>query len=53
MANGSQTKQDLLDQIADLQDENDALQSQLDAIADIIGPDEDDSDGDDGYDDQD
>ena len=31
MAN--ETKQDLLDQIADLQDENDYLQSQLDAIS--------------------
>src|SRR5262249_55650408 len=47
MANG-QTKQDLLDQIADLQDENDALQDQLDAINDIVsGVDDDDSNADD------
>lgn len=49
MANGNaQTKQDLLDQIADLQDENDALQSQLDAISDIICDDDDDTDDDNG-----
>jgi len=41
MANANQSKQDLLDEISDLQDQNDALQSQLDAIADILGPDDD------------
>ena len=41
------TKQDLLDEIDDLQQENQALQDQLDAIADIVSPpdDEDDEDG--------
>lgn len=48
MANG-QTKQDLLNEIADLQDENDFLQSQIDAIGDVLaGPDD---DGDDDHDD--
>jgi hypothetical protein len=47
MANG-QSKQDLLDQIADLQDENDALQSQIDAISDILDGGDEDDDGDDG-----
>lgn len=51
------TKQDLQDQIADLQDENQQLQDQLDAIADIVTPDDsgddDDRDDDDGDDDQD
>ena len=49
------SKEDLLDQISDLQDENDFLQSQLDAISDVLaGPDDDgdDADDDDG-DDQD
>ena len=41
MANGGgngRTKQDLLDEIADLQAENQDLQDQLDAIADIVSP---------------
>jgi hypothetical protein len=46
MANGSQTQQDLLDQISDLQDENDSLQAQLDAIADVLSGLDDDEDGD-------
>ena len=42
--NGSMaTKQELQDQIADLQDENQQLQDQLDAITDIVSPDDDDS----------
>jgi hypothetical protein len=51
MANGNgRTKQDLVGEIADLRDENQALQDQLDAISDILaGPeDEDDDDQDDG-----
>jgi hypothetical protein len=44
MANGTWTKQQLLDEISD-------LQSQLDAIADIVAPE--DEDGDDGTDDGD
>jgi ABC-type phosphate transport system auxiliary subunit len=49
------TKQDLLDEIDDLQQENQSLQDQLDAISDIVNPpeeDEDEDDGDDGDDDQ-
>jgi hypothetical protein len=46
MANG-QTKQELLDQIADLQDDNSALQNQLDAISNILGGDDDTDDTDD------
>jgi hypothetical protein len=44
MANGGngRTKQDLLDDIADLQAENQDLQDQLDAIADIVSPEEED-----------
>jgi hypothetical protein len=44
------TRQDLLDQIADLQDENDALCDQLTAIADVLdqGDADDDDDDDDG-----
>lgn len=49
MANGNQSKQDLLDQIADLQEENDALHAQLDAIQDVLsGVDGDDDTDDDG-----
>jgi hypothetical protein len=53
MANGNgRTKQDLLDEISDLQAENQDLQDQLDAIVDIVAPpDEEDDDVDD--DDQD
>lgn len=53
MANGEPTRQDLLDQIADLKDENDFLQSQLDSIADVLdqGGEEDDEDEDDDDDD--
>jgi hypothetical protein len=39
MANGK-TKADLEAEIADLQEENQELQDQLDAIADIVGGDE-------------
>jgi hypothetical protein len=50
MANGSSpTKQDLQDQIDELQEENQDLRDQLDAIADIVTP----SDEDDDYDDDD
>ena len=51
MANGGQTKQDLLDQIDELQQENQDLQDQLDAISDIVsaadqgGDDDSDHDG--------
>src|SRR5215831_19440510 len=39
MANGDpRTKQDLLDEIADLQAENTDLQDTLDSIADIVSP---------------
>jgi hypothetical protein len=50
MANGgdSRTKQDLLDEIDDLQQENQDLQDQLDAIADIVvAPEEEEEDDDD------
>ena len=54
MANGNPSKQDLLDQVADLQDENDALQAQLDAIQDVLsGADGDDDGADDAGDDGD
>lgn len=54
MANGGPTKQDLLDQIDDLQQENQDLQDQLDAIADIVlPPDDGDDDDDDGGDNDD
>jgi hypothetical protein len=45
----TRTRQDLLDQIADLQDENDALCAQLDAISDVLdqGDEDTDDDGDD------
>ena len=46
MSNNGPSKQDLMDQIADLQDENNMLQSQLDAISDILdGGGDDNSDG--------
>lgn len=54
MANGNvdpRTKSDLLDEISELQEENADLQDQLNAIADIIGPDDtgdDEDDDDDG-----
>ena len=53
MANGNgRTKQDLLDEIDDLTQENQDLQDQLDAISDIIaGPDEGDEDDDGDHDD--
>jgi hypothetical protein len=44
----TRTRQDLLDQIAGLQDENDSLRSQLDAISDILDQDQDGDDDDDG-----
>ena len=49
MANGrnGRTKQDLLDEIADLQAENQDLQDQLDAIADIVSPPEEEDEDDD------
>lgn len=53
------TKKELQDQIADLEDENQQLQDQLSAIADIVGPSEDeeeddsDSDNDENSDDDD
>lgn len=45
MANGNQSKADLLDQISNLQDENDALQAQLDAIQDVLSGVDGDDDG--------
>ena len=45
------SKKDLQDQIADLQDENQQLQDQLDAVADIVSPDDSDDDSDNGDDD--
>jgi hypothetical protein len=56
MPSTTKTKADLEDQIADLQDHNQDLQDQLDAIADIVAPadeDQDDSNGDDDNDDDD
>jgi hypothetical protein len=49
MANGGngRTKQDLMDEIADLQAENQDLQDQLDAIVDIVSPEEEDEEDDD------
>jgi hypothetical protein len=46
MANGgtSRTKQDLLDEIADLKAENQELQDALDSIADIASPEEEEED---------
>jgi len=46
MANGGngRTKQDLLDEIDALQQENQDLQDQLDAIADIVSPPEEEDD---------
>jgi hypothetical protein len=43
MARGK-TKADLAQEIADLQEENQELQDQLDAVADIVAPDADDTD---------
>ena len=46
------TKQELLEQIRELEDENSELQNQLDAVADIVASgDEDEEDEDDGEDD--
>jgi len=42
------SRQDLQDQISDLEAENDSLQSQLDAISDILDQDGDDDDYDNG-----
>ena len=53
MANGGQTKQDLLDQIDELQQENQDLQDQLDAICDIVAPAPEDEDTDDDGEDDD
>jgi hypothetical protein len=49
MANGGngRTKQDLLDEIDDLRAENQDLQDQLDAIADIVSPEEEEGEDDD------
>ena len=53
MARGK-TKADLEHEIANLQEENQELQDQLDAVADIVAPhDDDDDSGDDDEDDQD
>ena len=56
MAQGK-TKAELESEIADLQEENQELQDQLDAVADIVSPDDGDEDDDDddesGDDDQD
>jgi hypothetical protein len=50
MARG-RTKADLEQEIANLQEENQELQDQLDAVADIVAPDDDDDDTGDGDDD--
>jgi hypothetical protein len=49
MANGGngRTKEDLLDEIDDLRAENQDLQDRLDAIGDIVGPEEEDEDDED------
>ena len=48
VANGNgRTKQDLLDEIDELQQENADLQDQLDAVADIVAPPDDTGDDDD------
>jgi hypothetical protein len=41
------TKQELLGRVQDLEDENQQLQDQLDAVADIVNPDDDGDAGDD------
>ena len=48
MARGK-TKADLEHEIANLQEENQELQDQLAAVADIVAPDEDDTDEEDEY----
>jgi hypothetical protein len=53
MPNGSQTKQDLLDQIDDLTQQNQDLQDALDAVADIVSGDDGDDDDNGGDDDDD
>jgi len=58
MPRSTRTKADLEAEISDLQDENQDLQDQLDAIADIVAPadeeeDEDGTDADDGDEDED
>jgi hypothetical protein len=45
MGNG-QSKQDLLNEIADLQDENDYLQAEPEAISDVLAGSDDDRDDD-------
>jgi hypothetical protein len=52
MARG-RTKADLEQEIANLQEENQELQDQLAAVADIVAPDDDDDDSGDGDDDDD
>ena len=47
------TKQELLDRVQELEDENQELQDQLDAIADIVSPDQDGADDSDSEDDSD
>ena len=47
------TKDELMDRIAELEEENEDLQSQLDDIADIVAPSEDDGRNGNGYDDPD
>jgi len=42
--NTAPTRQDLLDRVAELEEENQDLADQLDAIADIVSPDDDESD---------
>lgn len=53
MANGSMTKDELLDRIDELENENADLQDQLDAIADIVSPPAEDEGDDDSDDDSD
>ena len=53
MARSTKTKADLEAEVADLQDENQSLQDQLDAVADIVAPADDDEDDDDSDSDDD
>lgn len=49
-----QTKADLLERVKELEEENESLQTQLDQVADIVAPyDDDDDSGDDDGDDSD
>jgi len=51
--NATPTRQEHLDRVSDLEQENQDLADQLDAIADIVSPDDDDADDSDDQDDDD